>query len=131
VDAAYPFMLCAGERRSSNATTNYRNPSWRSIDQTGVLRMHRGDAESMGVQDGDAVVCESRRGHITATVLVDDTVRPGVVSLPHGFGLRYTAEDGTRREHGPLINLLSSADYCDPRTKTPYHKNIPVRVRRM
>jgi anaerobic selenocysteine-containing dehydrogenase len=129
-DPAYPFMLCAGERRSSNATTNYRHPSWRSIDTAGVLRVHRADADAMAIRDGDAVICESRRGRITATALVDDTVRPGVVSLPHGFGLKYTAEDGTRVQHGPLINLLSSSDHCDALAKTPFHKNIPVRLRK-
>jgi anaerobic selenocysteine-containing dehydrogenase len=92
--------------------------------------MHRADADAMAIREGDAVVCESRRGRVTATVQLDDTVRPGVVSLPHGFGLRYTADDGTRAQHGPLINVLSSSDYCDALSKTPFHKNIPVRVRK-
>jgi anaerobic selenocysteine-containing dehydrogenase len=41
-----------------------------------------------------------------------------------------TSAGGARVPHGPLVNLLSSSDYCDPFTKTPYHKNIPVRIRK-
>jgi len=129
-DEAFPFTLCAGERRSSNANTNYRDPSWRTKDSAGALRIHPSDAASLGIGDGDLVHCESRTGTVSATAKVDDTVQPGAVSLPHGFGLGYTSDTGERRVHGPLINVLSASDYCDPLTKTPYHKNIPVRLRK-
>src|SRR5205814_938651 len=107
-DAAYPLTLCAGERRSSNATTNYRDPAWRAVDTGGALRIHRDDAVRFGIADGDAVVCESRAGSVRATAQYDDSVQRGAVSLPHGFGLKYTDADGKRVSHGPLINLLSS-----------------------
>ena len=38
-DRAFPLILSAGERRSSNATTNYRDPRWRTIDPAGALRI--------------------------------------------------------------------------------------------
>ena len=129
-DPKFPFVLCAGERRSSNATTNYRDPAWRTIDPAGALRIHRNDAERLGLADGDAVECESRTGRITVQALLDDTVSPGFLSLPHGFGLRYTTETGERATHGPLINDLTASDDCDPLAKTPYHKNVPVRLRK-
>jgi anaerobic selenocysteine-containing dehydrogenase len=130
VDDGYPFTLCAGERRSSNATTNYRDPAWRTIDRLGALRIHAEDAARYGIADGDVVECESRSGRITAYAAIDDTVLPGALSLPHGFGLRYTTETGDRTAHGPLINLLTSSNDCDPLTRTPYHKNVPVRIRK-
>jgi anaerobic selenocysteine-containing dehydrogenase len=130
LDESFPFWLCAGERRSSNATTNYRDPRWRSIDPSGVLRIHRSDAATLGIQDGDLVRCESRTGAVEATASLDDTVRVGAVTLPHGFGLKATSDDGRRVAHGPLINLLTASDHCDPLTKTPYHRNIRVRVSR-
>jgi anaerobic selenocysteine-containing dehydrogenase len=126
----FPFVLCAGERRSSNATTNYRDPAWRAVDPAGMLRIHREDAARLGVGDGDFVECESRAGRIVAQARLDDTVLPGVLSLPHGFGLRYTTVAGERAAHGPLINLLTASDDCDPLTMTPYHKNVPVRLRK-
>ncbi len=129
-DPDFPFVLCAGERRSSNATTNYRDPAWRAIDPAGMLRIHGDDAVRLGVADGDLVECESRTGRIVVQAQLDDSVLPGSLSLPHGFGLRYTTAAGERAAHGPLINLLTASDDCDPLTKTPYHKNVPVRVRK-
>jgi len=130
-DPAFPFVLCAGERRASNATTSYRDPAWRSTDRAGALRISRPDAERLAIADGDLVSVESRRGSVVATAELDDTVQPGAVSLPHGFGLTFTSADGTRASHGPLVNLLSASDHCDPFTKVPYHKSIPVRIRKL
>jgi anaerobic selenocysteine-containing dehydrogenase len=127
----YPFLLSAGERRSSNATTNYRNPGWRKTDQQGAMRVNPGDASRLGISDGEKVLCESRTGSILATVRIDDTVQSGALSLPHGFGLKYTAETGERIPHGPAVNQLTAVDHCDPLTKVPYHKNTPVRLRKI
>ncbi len=129
-DPEFPFMLSAGERRSSNATTNYRDPAWRRVDHEGALRLHADDAARLGVQDGDHVLCESKTGAIVVRARLDGSMLPGSVSLPHGFGLKYTNDRGERVPHGPLINLLTSSDHCDPLSKTPYHKNVPVRLRK-
>jgi anaerobic selenocysteine-containing dehydrogenase len=130
VDPDYPFLLSAGERRSSNALSNYRDPEWRKTDGDGHLRIHPADAARLGIGNGDGVVCESARGSVTALALIDDSMLPGALSLPHGFGLAYTGDDGRRRAHGPLVNELTALAHCDPLTKTPYHKNVPVRIRR-
>ena len=74
-------------------------------------------------------MCESISGKIEVHVHVTDSAQDGFVSLPHGYGLTYSDAPGeTGRRHGPLINVLTAADYCDPLAKTPYHKTIPVRV---
>ena len=59
----------------------------------------------------------------------DDSMLPGSLSLPHGYGQAYPDPDGTVRQTGPRVNDLTSADRCDPWAKTPYHKYVPVRVR--
>ena len=74
-------------------------------------------------------MCESISGKIEVHVQVTDSAQDGFVSLPHGYGLTYAEAPGeTGRRHGPLINVLTAADYCDPLAKTPYHKTIPVRI---
>lgn len=51
-----------------------------------VLYVHPDDAARAGVRDGDEAVLESRVYTGNLRVMVTDDVRPGVVSLPHGWG---------------------------------------------
>lgn len=124
----YPFVLSAGERRSSNATTVFRDPRWRKAE--GTLRIHPDDAGALGVGDGDKVVCQSENGEVEAKAQLDGDLRRGHRSLPHGFGLAFGVDGQPRRVYGPAINHLTSSDHCDPVARTPYHKTIPVRLRR-
>jgi anaerobic selenocysteine-containing dehydrogenase len=130
LDQEYPFILSAGERRSSNATTTYRNPAWRKTDSKGSMIINPEDAKRLGLSEGDLAICESRQGTISVYARIDDGIRAGCVSVPHGFGLKYAESDGKRTMHGPRINLLTASLHCDPLTKTPYHKNVQVRIRK-
>lgn len=119
-----PFVLMAGERRSYNANQIFRDPAWRKVDRDGALRMHPGDAERLGLAEGDRAVVRSPAGAIEAVVELDAGIRPGVVTLPHGYGARFEDSDPI----GPALNRLTSTQHCDPFTKTPYHKYVPVDV---
>ena len=123
----YPFILLAGERRSYNANQIYRDPTWRKVDAEGRLRMNPEDAQTLGVETGQMLHCISEHGKIQVTVELDEGMRKGVVSLPHGYGLRYRGGEPI----GPQLNRLTSAQHCDPLSKTPYHKYVPVRLERL
>lgn len=120
----YPFVLMAGERRSYNANQIFRDPAWRKVDKQGAMRMHPEDAAGLGLVDGGAAIVRSARGQLEVQVEIDDGIRRGVVTLPHGYGASY---DGSA-PIGPAINRLTSSDHCDPFTKTPHHKHVPVQV---
>ncbi len=120
----FPFVLMAGERRSYNANQIYRDPAWRKIDPHGAMRMHPLDAGELSLADGAAAVCESDTGRIPVVIEHDDAVRRGTVTLPHGYGMRYRDSAPV----GPELNRLTSSDHCEPLTRTPYHKYVPVRV---
>ena len=51
-----------------------------------TLRVHPEDAEKYGVTQGSRARVRSRVGEVIVPVEVSDEMRPGVVSLPHGFG---------------------------------------------
>jgi len=123
-DAEYPMVLMAGERRSFNANTIIRDEAWRRRDRSGAVRMNPADAERLGLTDGDAAVCESLRGTVSVQVEITDELRPGVVSMPHGYGMTENGET-----NGPAVNELTAAHHCDELAKTPFHKCVPVRIR--
>ncbi len=122
-----PFILMAGERRAYNANQIYRDPNWRKIDKEGALKIHPTDAESLGLSKDDQVICENDHGSIVVSILLDEGIRPGVVSLPHDYGMKYQGS----APMGPELNRLTKSDHCDPFTKTPYHKYVPVNLRKV
>ena len=124
----YPFVLMAGERRSYNANQIYRDPAWRKTDPDGALHVHPEDAARLGLANGGRARCESTRGSIEVRVALTEAIRPGVVTLPHGYGAEYPDASGARRAHGPVLNLLTDAAHRDPTTATPYHKHVRVRL---
>jgi anaerobic selenocysteine-containing dehydrogenase len=120
----FPFILMAGERRIYNANQIYRDAAWRKVDTQGAMHMHPDDAIALGIGKGSTVICESSRGHITAVVELDKGLRRNVVTLPNGYGLRFQNNEPI----GPPINILTSSGHCDPLTKTPFHKYVPVKI---
>jgi anaerobic selenocysteine-containing dehydrogenase len=146
-DAEYPLVLQAGERRSYNANTIYREKSWRKQDSEGALKVHPEDARRLDLLDGGLAWCESPRAAVCVRVAVNEEVRPGLVSLPHGFGMFESfgeayepreasgTEDRLRKSpladprNGPAINFLTASEWCDSLSKVPFHKHVRVRVR--
>jgi len=124
IDPDFPLVLMAGERRSYNANQIFRSPDWRKVDKDGALRMHSSDAEAMSITDGETVTCQTRSGALDVVVELDDNLRPGMVTLPHGYGMHYQGSDPV----GPQINRLTASDHCDPFSKIPYHKYVPVNI---
>jgi anaerobic selenocysteine-containing dehydrogenase len=128
VDPDYPFVLVAGQRRSYNANQIFRNPTWRKDDPDGALRIHPDDITALGAADGGWIAVETRAGRIVVRVEADDSMRRGVVALPHGYGQTYPAGTEGQVVVGPRINLITAGDDCDPIAATPHHKNVQVRL---
>ena len=125
VDDEHPFVLSAGERRTSTANTIFRSPDWRKTDTNGALRMSPADAERLGVADGGRVRVATARGSAEAVVEVTDTMQSGHVSLPNGFGLSATPEGPTI---GTPPNELTSSASRDWLAGTPHHKHVRARI---
>ena len=95
-----------------------------------TLHVHPDDAAHLGLADGRPASITSRVGSVTAPVEVTDSIRPGVVSLPHGWGhdvagtsLRVASEHA-----GVNSNILSDHAALDPLSGTSVLNGIPVTV---
>ena len=95
-----------------------------------TLQMNPEDAAKHGVANGDEVRVRSRVGEVVAPVEVTDAIRPGVVSLPHGWGHdREGAKLGVARRHaGVNSNLLTDEAPMDVPSGNAVLNGIPVRV---
>ena len=127
-DPEYPFVLAAGERRSSTANTALRDPAWRKKDTAGALRLAPADAARLGIADGARARVTTRRGSAVAIVEISDTLQPGHASLPNGLGLSYPDADGRPQIHGVAPNELTASEDRDWLAGTPWHKYVPARI---
>lgn len=130
LEAKYPFNLMAGERRTYNANAIIRNYEWAKTDKEGFLKIHPTDAAKYDISEGDAVQLTSPTGNIKILTTITNEVQEGVISMPHGHGLDYGKKRGYKKV-GAMPNILTSAKYCDPLAKTPYHKNVRVKLEKV
>ncbi|MFM9612362.1 molybdopterin-binding oxidoreductase [Streptomyces sp. V2] len=95
-----------------------------------TLHVHPEDAERLGVTDGGYVRVKGAGGAVTAPVEVTDSVRRGVVSLPHGWG---HDRPGTRMSHAALdpgvnVNQLLDGRLLDPLSGNAVLNGVPVEL---
>jgi anaerobic selenocysteine-containing dehydrogenase len=96
-----------------------------------VLHVNPADAKRLGLKSGDPARIASRVGELTTPVEVTDNIRPGVVSLPHGWGHDLQGVGmRTARKHGGInSNILTDETACDPLSNTSVLNGIPVTVK--
>lgn len=93
-----------------------------------TLHVHPDDAERLALADGAPATVRSRVGELTAVVEVTDDIRPGVVSLPHGWGhdVDGVELDVARAHAGVNSNVLTDEAVIEPLTGTAVLNGIPV-----
>ena len=95
-----------------------------------TLHVHPDDAARLGLSDGARARVTSRVGAVEAPVEVTDAIRPGVVSLPHGWGHDHpdVRLRVARERAGVNSNVLSDHEALDPLSGTSVLNGIPVDV---
>jgi anaerobic selenocysteine-containing dehydrogenase len=130
-DRDYPLLLNGGARTHWNANTIQRDPAWRKGQGPHcAVAISPDDAARFGVADGALVEVASRRGAVRLPAKVDDSVQPGNLLIPNGFGTEWPdAKTGELRAVGVRVNELTDAADRDPFTGCPHHKVVRCRVR--
>ena len=95
-----------------------------------TLLVHPTDAERFGIVDGGRAKVSSEAGSLVVAAELTDALKPGVVSLPHGWG---HDRPGTRlsvaNEHaGVNTNVLSPGDFIDVISGNAAVNGIPVTI---
>ena len=95
-----------------------------------TLLMHPRDAAARGLADGQRVCVASRAGALEIPLELSDAMRPGVVSLPHGWGHH---RSGTRlsvagQHPGASLNDVTDEQEVDALSGTARLNGVPVEV---
>ena len=95
-----------------------------------TLQIHPDDATRLGVSSGSTVRITSRVGSVDAPVEITESIRGGVVSLPHGWGhtMSGTNIKIASLRAGVNSNLLTDQEVLDPLSGTSALNGIPVEV---
>ena len=93
-----------------------------------TAHVHPDDAARLGLADGGTVRITSRVGSVDAPVEVTDSVRQGVVSLPHGWGhgVAGTQMGVAAEKAGVNSNILTDDQVMDPLSGNAALNAIPV-----
>ena len=124
-------LLLIGRRDvRSNNSWMHNVPALVSGSDRCVLLVHPDDALRAGVRDGETAVLESRVHRGSVPVRVSDEMRPGVVSLPHGWGhapvARYQRTAGSRP--GVSFNDWSDDAMTESIVGQSILNGVPVRL---
>ncbi|MFE0509810.1 molybdopterin oxidoreductase family protein [Streptomyces sp. NPDC058964] len=124
-------LVLVGRRHlRSNNSWMHNVPALTGGTNRCTLHIHPEDAERLGVRDGADVRLKGAGGEVVAPAEVTDGVRPGVVSLPHGWG---HDRPGTRLTHastapGVNVNQLLDGSLLDPLSGNAVLNGVPVDV---
>lgn len=96
------------QRRKLNASLSF-------LGSPADIILNPADAAARGIAQGQPVRVSTPRGTITLTATIDEAVRPGVASIPHGH-------------ESANVNHLTSVEAVDPMTGMVLYSGIEVEV---
>ncbi len=112
----YPFVLCSGPRIQNGHHSRLHDvPSLRAKRPKPLVEMNTGDAEALGIEDGDMITVETKEGAINLNALLSEDILAGCVFIYHGY-----------READ--VNSIIPYQYEDPYTGFPGYRSAKCRV---
>ncbi|MGW0466167.1 molybdopterin oxidoreductase family protein [Streptomyces sp. NPDC003027] len=131
LDAEPDGLVLVGRRHlRSNNSWLHNVPSLSGGSNRCTLQVHPADADRLGLADGKPARITAEGGALDVEVEISDTVRTGVVSLPHGWG---HDRPGTRltvaaARPGVNVNQLLDGSRLDPLSGTAVLNGFPVEI---
>jgi anaerobic selenocysteine-containing dehydrogenase len=106
-----PRPLCYISRRQRRKL----NSSMDCMGERPDIILHPEDAAARGISEGQMVRVHNSRGEITLVARLDDGIRRGVTSIPHGHG-------------SANVNYLTSVESVDPLGGMVHYSGILIEV---
>lgn len=124
-------LVLVGRRHlRSNNSWMHNVPTLNGGSNRCTVQVHPADAERLGLTDGGPARVTTEAGEITLPVEITNTVRAGVVSVPHGWGHDRpgTRMAVARARPGVNVNQLLDGSRRDPLSGTSVLNGFPVEL---
>ncbi len=126
--AGLPLLLIGRRDPRSNNSWMHNLPSLVAGRERCTLLVHPEDARRAGLGDGDTAWLESRVHGALVPLRVSDEMRPGVVSLPHGWGHRAPFQRTAAAHAGVSFNDFSDDAEVEAVVGQSILNGVPVRL---
>ena len=118
--AQYPLVFLQEHSRFRVHSQWWDVPALREIDPEPLAKLNRIEADKRGIKDGDIVEVFSHRGHCVCKCLIDNSIAPGIISIPKGWQRSQTIAGGfqelTNGQMDPFPSVIGFYDArCDVR----------------
>lgn len=127
-DIAYPLRLICRRANNFMNSVGPEIPVLAGGEALPPAGLHPEDLAALGLAEGEVVRIRSRHGHMRARAWADASLRPGLVSVVHGFGAAATVPGADPSLAEASVNRLVGLDERDPVSGIPRMTGIPVAV---
>lgn len=125
-DPKHPFvMIGRRQMRSHNSWTQNSHRLVKGRNRC-TVQIHPDDAARLGIIDGSTVEVSARTGRVTLAAEITDSIAPGVVSIPQGWGQSGPGMRVAAKANTVSINDLTDDARIDPISGNAAFNGLPV-----
>jgi len=119
-------------RRDPRTNNSWMHNSYRLVKgkKRCLLYIHSHDAKKHGFKQGEKVAVHSKKGKLQLPIKITDEMKPGVVSIPHGWGHVFsdTKIEVAKNHAGVNINLLMDETEIDALSGNAVLSGVDVKL---
>ena len=91
--------------------------------------LHPGDTAALGLKKGDRVELQSAFGRVIAIIEEDEAIKPGVVSIAHGWGAVPDSNEDPSVTGTAVNALIDNERNYEPVNAMPHMSAVPINIR--
>lgn len=103
----YPLMGCSEHNKYHVHSQLAFTPVMRELEPVPTIKINEQDAKERGIAQGDEVRAYNDHGSVVLKAYVTNGIKPGVVSIPHGFQADQFIEG-----HSQDLTNIEMNDFC-------------------
>jgi anaerobic selenocysteine-containing dehydrogenase len=124
------LVLIGRRHLRSNNSWMHNVPALVKGSNTCTLHVNPQDAARLELTTGQQVLLRSKAGSLEVAVDITDTIMPGVVSLPHGWGHSSGTRLAVAQEvAGVNVNAVTDASIVDALSGNAVFNGVPVEIK--
>jgi len=106
----YPLIFTTWHHEAYRHSNNRQIASLRGMDSDPVVEMHPKTAKSLGIEDGDWVYIENKRGRVKQRAVLSEGIDPRVVAPSYGWWFPEQSVESLYGWRESNINILTDSE---------------------